>query len=69
MEQVIERFRSLSRQFKDYNHFGFLRFENEYIQLTGTEFFVIDQVESTTVPEFPGLFKISITSLKKNLNS
>lgn len=61
MEQVIERFRSLSRQFKDYNHFGFLRFENEYIQLTGTEFFVIDQVESTTVPEFPGLFKISMS--------
>ncbi|MBQ1769780.1 MAG: glucosaminidase domain-containing protein, partial [Turicibacter sp.] len=61
VEQIIERFRSLSRQFKDYNHFGFLRFENEYVQLTGTEFFVIDQVESTTVPEFPGLFKISMS--------
>lgn len=61
VEQVVERFRSLSRQFKDYNHFGFLRFENEYVQLTGTEFFVIDQVESTTVPDFPGLFKISMS--------
>lgn len=61
VEQIVEQFRYLSREYRDYNHVGFLKFDNEYTRLTGTQYFVVDQVESTTVPEFPGLFKIALT--------
>lgn len=48
------------RRNKNFNGLGFIRIENEIINLTGTHFFMIDNMIINTVPEFPGLISITM---------
>lgn len=60
LEEMMSVSQTLSRVHKRYNKVGFVRFKNELTKMCGTEFFVINSMESTTVPEFPGLYKIAM---------
>lgn len=48
-----------SNRFK--NGIGFMKLENELVQLTGVKFVVLNEVMVNTVPNFPGLYSISIS--------
>lgn len=50
----------LSRQYKDQGSFGFIKIKNPLINMTGTEFLIIDKIDWSTVPGIPGLYEISI---------
>lgn len=43
------------------NGLGFLRIENELVQLTGINCVVLNDIKIDTVPGFPGLYSIAIT--------
>jgi hypothetical protein len=49
-----------SNRFK--NGIGFMRIENELVQLTGTEFVMINNVNVQTVPGYPGTYSITLTA-------
>lgn len=44
------------------NGIGFLRIENELVQLTGTEFVMMNHVNVQTMPGYPGTYSITITA-------
>lgn len=49
-----------SNRFK--NGIGFLRIENELVQLTGTSFVMLNHVNVATMPGYPGTYSITITA-------
>lgn len=63
IEEMMSISQALSLAHKRYNKVGYVRFKNELTQLCGTEYFVINSIESTTVPEFPGLYRIAISMI------
>ncbi|WP_459482661.1 transglycosylase SLT domain-containing protein [Clostridium saccharoperbutylacetonicum] len=52
--------KQLIRTNKDANGLGFLRIENELVQLTGINCVVISDIKVETVPNFPGLYTITV---------
>lgn len=52
---------SLVRENKHKTGIGFIKVENELINLTGTKYIVIGNVTSSTVPSFPGLYTITVS--------
>lgn len=52
---------TLSRQYKDYNSFGFIKIENQLINMTGTKYLIIDSIQTSTTQGFPGLFQVQFT--------
>ena len=52
---------SLVRTNRFKNGIGFLKIENELVQLTGTKFVLMNDVNVSTVPGFPGTFSITVT--------
>ncbi len=52
--------KQLIRTNKDTNGLGFLRIENELVQLTGINCVVISDIKVETVPNFPGLYTITV---------
>lgn len=54
----------MSRQNKEFGTFGFLKVENQFINMTGVEFIVIEDMQVTTVPSFPGLYRIVISCIE-----
>lgn len=50
------------------NGIGFLRIENELVQLTGVEFLMMDEVTVSTVPSYPGLFIINVSCVSYDAN-
>ena len=73
-ENLISKIRSMSsmvqfltKQYKEFGTFGFVRIENELIKMTGVEFVVVDNITYSTVPGFPGLYQISISCVEFDL--
>lgn len=54
---------SITRENKDKNSVGFIKVENELINLTGTSHIAINNITSSTVPGFPGLYTVSISGV------
>lgn len=52
---------SLAKQYKEYGTFGFIKIKNQLINMTGSEFFILDDITSSTIPDLPGTNKISMT--------
>ena len=50
-----------SRNYRNLNQIGFIKIKNELVNLTGTCFYVLEEMQSTTVPEFPGLHRITLS--------
>lgn len=48
------------RKNKDFNGLGFIKIDNELVNLTGTQFLMIDSLVVNTVPEFPDLISITM---------
>lgn len=52
---------SLAKQYHEFGTFGFMKIDNELLNMTGNKFFIIDNIITSTVPGFPGVYKITIT--------
>lgn len=50
----------MNKQNKDKGVFGFIKIDNSLINLTGNEYFIINNMNTKTVEEFPGLNIITI---------
>ena len=50
----------MARQNKEFGTFGFLKVENELINMVGVDYIIIDSLEIATVPNFPGLYNITV---------
>ena len=50
----------LSKQYKEYGTFGFIKIKNQLIQMAGVEYVVLDKISYSTVPGFPGLHQITL---------
>lgn len=48
----------LTRQYRDKNVIGFLKVENELINMTGTKYVLLDTLQIDTVAGFPGVYSI-----------
>lgn len=69
-ELVISELKSMNsknlamvRDNRHKNSIGFIKVENELLNLTGTKHVVIGAVTSSTVPGFPGLYTITISGV------
>ena len=60
-EDLKASFQYASRTYKDLNQIGFIKIKNDLINLTGTYFYVLEEMQSNTVPEFPGLYRITMS--------
>lgn len=60
-EDLKSSFQYASRTYSDLNQIGFVKIKNDLINLTGTYFYVLEEMQSTTVPEFPGLHRITLS--------
>lgn len=54
---------ALVRDYRYKNSIGFIKVENELINLTGTTHIVIGNVTTSTVPGFPGMYTVSISGV------
>ena len=52
---------SLAKQYKEYGTFGFVKIDNQLINSTGSDFFIIDDITTSTIPGLPGTNKITLT--------
>lgn len=66
-EAIAMRFKELNRRNQNIvrnhpyaNGIGFIKVENELINMTGTRHCIVDSVQVTTVPNFPGTFNIAL---------
>lgn len=59
---------SIVRNNRFANGIGFIKIENELVKLTGTEFLIMSDINVTTVPDFPGLFNITVQCLSYDSN-
>ncbi|MEG1870690.1 MAG: baseplate hub protein, partial [Peptostreptococcaceae bacterium] len=59
---------SIVRKNRFTNGIGFIKVENELVRLTGTEFMIMSDLSVTTVPNFPGLFNITVSCLSYDSN-
>lgn len=50
------------------NGIGFIKVENELVKLTGTEFMIMSGATVSTVPNFPGLFNITVNCISYDAN-
>lgn len=57
----------LTKQYKEFGTFGFIRVENEIIKMTGTEYIILDNATYSTVPGFPGTYQITISCIAFDL--
>lgn len=69
-EAVIAEFKSMNsnnlamvRDNRHKNSIGFIKVENELLNLTGTKHIVIGAVTSSTVPGFPGLYTMTVSGV------
>ena len=60
-EDLKSSFQYASRTYKDLNQIGFIKIKNDLVNLTGTYFYVLEDMQSNTVPEFPGLYRITMS--------
>lgn len=59
--ELNSRNKEIIRNYRYKNGLGFLRIENELVQLTGIYCVVIKDIKVDTVPEFPDLYNIIVT--------
>lgn len=60
---------ALVRENKHKTGIGFIKVENELINLTGTNYIVIGNITSSTVPNFPGLYTITVSGTSFDLGA
>jgi len=65
-QQLENMTKTLVRTYRKFNSFGFVKVENELISLTGTSYLMIDDINVSTVPEFPDLYQIQIQCISFN---
>ena len=63
LQALASQNNSLIRNNRDYTGIGFIKIENELVQLTGTTFVMIDSITTSTVPGFPDLYSVQINCL------
>ena len=56
------------RNHKDCASIGFIKLDNELVQLFGSQFVMIDTTATHTVPDFPGLFVCQISCVSFDIN-
>lgn len=61
MNELYSNNLSMVRENKDKSSLGFIKVENDLINLTGTSHIIIDDLSSSTVPGFPGMYTISVS--------
>lgn len=67
LSYMNEETQRLTRDFKEFGTFGFIKIESEAIKMTGTEYFVIDDIQTSTVEGFPGLNLVNIMCTSFNI--
>lgn len=63
LEQCSLSNNKLTRDHKDCASLGFVKLESELVELCGSRFVIIDNVTTSTVPEFPGLYVVQISCI------
>ena len=66
--ELNSRNKEIIRNYRYKNGLGFLRIENELVQLTGIYCVVIKDIKVDTVPEFPDLYNIIVTCTSYDSN-
>ena len=77
LTQMNEKCQELVRTYRKLAGLGFIKVENELVQLLGCQYVMINNMDITTVPDFPDLFRIQMEcvsydidqSKKEKLNS
>lgn len=67
IDDMVRQYRLNVHTLKRYNKVGFLMIENELIALTGSKHFVLNTMDTATVPEFPGLYRVSMNLTSYNV--
>lgn len=67
IDDMVRQYRLNVHTLKRYNKVGFLMIDNELTALTGSKHFVLNTLDTATVPEFPGLYRISMNLTSYNV--
>lgn len=66
--QIMKQNNYIVRTNRYKNGVGFIKIENEFVQLTGTNFLLLTNISVSTVPEFPGLHNIVVECVSFDAN-
>lgn len=68
-KSLIAKSQYIIKKIKDCSGIGFVKIKNDFLELIGSEYLLIDSVSVDTVPNFPGLFSINIQASTNDMYS
>jgi hypothetical protein len=63
-----ERCQRMVREYRKLHGLGFIKIENELVQMLGAQYVMFNTMDITTVPDFPDLFRIQIEAVSYDID-
>lgn len=68
LKYLVSKTQQLSRDYRKVKGVGYMKFENELVQMMGNDYLIIQSVNINTVPGFPDLYMINIEAQGFNMD-
>lgn len=68
-KSLITKTQAIIRKLKQCSGIGFMKIENSFLNMLGTNYLLVDSITETTVPNFPGMVLINLECVNFDITS